>query len=590
MKKTFPLSLSLLFAVLFLFLSINPARAASPTLLLSPPSGSFIVGSTFDLSILLDTKEQVVSGLEVELFFPQDKIQLSGPSIGQSLIQDWIVPPSFSNREGRIYFSGNMPSPGTTVSKGVVLTFTFRIIAPGSGEIRFGQNTRVFTSQSPSTDALGQTAPAFFNFNVAAPLGPQIFSSTHPDPNEWNRDSTIILSWDRNPLVEDFSYSFDQDSSGFPDAVSDTKANSVSFSDLESGIWYLHLRQKAQGVWSGVSHFAAKIDVSPPESFDIEVVPDARTSQKDIILQFAAFDKLSGLDHFELKIVNLTQDDQDEGSLFFEAFSPYALSNLDVGRYHIIIKAVDKVGNFREEFVTLSIVRPIYRFVGPDGVDLGRFLVPWKWVAAFLGSLALLIGAISLGLMRLHRGRIYYALRDDWKKLINSFRKPPTAVFLAIALFSGFLLPGIVNAASPPSISIAPPVYYPEEEIFYLSGTAEADSAVSLVFINENGEETLSVEVKSDKAGEWSIAKDLGLPPGKWQVKAGVAQGNSYLWSDPKTFNAVLTSSLLGVMGVSYAQASIFLSAIILLSLLFLTYFFFRVRGKVKNNISNLQN
>ena len=209
---------------------------------------------------------------------------------------------------------------------------------------------------------------------------------------------------------------------------------------------------------------------------------------------------------------------------------------------------------------------------------------------AIFGILALIFGLTVLILWRLHRGRLHRIIGEDFKNLSNVFRQPPPSIFLMAILFLG-LLPAVVGAqAAPPAISISPTTYYQDEEIFYLSGTAEANSLIKLVFTGEDGKEALNVDVKSDKMGDWSMARELSLIPGKWQVKAGIAQGNSYLWSEPKAFNAVLAGSLLGVMGVSYAQTSIFLLAIIVLSLLFLAYFFLRVRGKINNNTINLQN
>ncbi len=69
-------------------------------LFLNPASGSFLVGSTFDLSIVLDTKAQPVNTVEIELLFPPEKLQVSNPPVGQSIIQLWPAPPVFSNRQG----------------------------------------------------------------------------------------------------------------------------------------------------------------------------------------------------------------------------------------------------------------------------------------------------------------------------------------------------------------------------------------------------------------------------------------------------------------------------------------------------------
>ena len=86
--------------------------AGSAIVSLSPGSGTFLVGSTFDVSIVLDTKGIAVNTAEIELMFPSDKLQLTNPSVGQSIIQLWPAPPVFSNPEGKANFAAGIPRPG----------------------------------------------------------------------------------------------------------------------------------------------------------------------------------------------------------------------------------------------------------------------------------------------------------------------------------------------------------------------------------------------------------------------------------------------------------------------------------------------
>src|SRR3989344_1739772 len=94
-----------LVCILTSFLSFaHPASARGASLYLSPGSGSFYVGSTFDVSILLNTQDTAVNKIEVDLKFPKDKIQLKTQSVDKSIIQLWATTPTFSNREGRVFF------------------------------------------------------------------------------------------------------------------------------------------------------------------------------------------------------------------------------------------------------------------------------------------------------------------------------------------------------------------------------------------------------------------------------------------------------------------------------------------------------
>src|SRR3989344_3807012 len=133
------------------------AQTGSAGLFLRPSQGSFFVGSTFDVSIVLDTKDIAINTVGVELLFPPDILQVASPSTGHSIVQIWVAPPLLSNREGKIYFIGGIPSPGLKTSNGIVLTVTFRAIAPGEAKVTFGPKTNILANDGLGTDGLGQS-------------------------------------------------------------------------------------------------------------------------------------------------------------------------------------------------------------------------------------------------------------------------------------------------------------------------------------------------------------------------------------------------------------------------------------------------
>ena len=296
--------------------------ATTAALFLNPASGTIFVGSTFELSIVLDTKGVAVNTVEIELLFPRDKLQVATPSVGQSIIQLWPAPPTFSNREGRIYFVGGIPSPGIVTSQGVILTLTFRVIAPGEGSIKFGEASSILANDGQGTDILGTAGAAFFKFSVPPPQGPAVFSPTHPDQEKWYRDPNPIFVWDNSKFSDGYSYEIDTDPSGFADTVIDTVETTASFENLTSGFWYFHLRERAGGVWGGISHYLVKIDRDSPAGFQLDISPRARTANRNPIVRFFTTDSLSGLDHFGMKIIPLNQQTETE-ALLFEVASPY---------------------------------------------------------------------------------------------------------------------------------------------------------------------------------------------------------------------------------------------------------------------------
>lgn len=396
--------------------------AGQAALFLSPAAGSFLVGSTFDVSIVLDTKGNAVNLFEVELFFPPDKIQIASPSVsGRSIVEMWPTPPSFSNQEGRISFVGGIPSPGIVVSNGVILTLTFRVVAPGKGQISFGEGTKVRANDGKGTDILGQSPTAFFNFLIPPPLGPAVSSPTHPDQERWYRDTNPIFAWPGSNSRSVFSYSIDGDPAGFPDVVAEDTGATASFRDLTDGIWYFHLREGVDDVWGGVSHYVVKIDNQSPAAFKIEVTPGKRTTDRKPVFRFFTTDSLSGIDHLEMKIIPISEEISTQG-FFFEVASPYQ-SNFEPGRYQVVIRAVDKANNRRDETVTLSIVSALYQFVSPEGVNLVFTFVPWDNAIIFLG-LAVLIFMIILSILWYqHQHHLGHAFRQDIKNLLVHPRK-----------------------------------------------------------------------------------------------------------------------------------------------------------------------
>ena len=119
------------FIVLFICLLIPESSFAS-TLSLSPSAGTFSVGSTFNVSVLLDTKGKSINALQVFLTFPSDKLQVVSPSTGQSIVGVWTAPPKYNNTLGTVSLEGGIPG-GIVTSSGVLTTVTFRVKSVGEG-------------------------------------------------------------------------------------------------------------------------------------------------------------------------------------------------------------------------------------------------------------------------------------------------------------------------------------------------------------------------------------------------------------------------------------------------------------------------
>ena len=388
-----PINTKILLVVLSLVLIfigwLPKVKAAGASLYLSPNSGTFYVGSTFDVSIFVNTGGEDINAVQADLKFDSKKLQIASPTAGKSFISVWISQPTYSNIQGTAFFQGGMPSPGINTSAGLVSTITFRVIAPGETTIYFLDSSRVLLDDGKGTDILTSMGRGVYILSIPPPEGPKVFSSTHPDQNKWYKNPNPTFSWEKG--VTDFSYSLDFDSQGVPDNTPEGDFTSISFTDLKDGIWYFHIKAKKAGIWGGTSHYLIQLDSTPPASFTPGVEPSTKTSVSQPIVSSITTDALSGFDHFEVKVIDISPDrEEKEVAFFVEAVSPYKLPALEPGQYMIVIKAFDKAGNWRNESIKIEIVPKGISLTG-KGIWFWGIFIPWWLIIIILILISLLI-------------------------------------------------------------------------------------------------------------------------------------------------------------------------------------------------------
>ncbi len=297
-----------LFIILVFCLLPYPVKAGEASLYLSPDAGSFFMGGTFDVSILMNTGGEDVNAVQADLKFDKTKLQVASPTTGTSFVKIWVSQPTYSNIEGTLSFMGGIPSPGITTSSGLVSTITFRAISPGKALIEFLDSSKVLKNDPDGKDILNLTGKGIYNILILPPDGPKVFAITHCDLNKWCKNNNPTFYWEKEEGVADFSYSFDQDPAGIPDNISEGDYTSVSFSDVEDGIWYFHIKAKKDGGWGGASHVSVSIDSSPPASFTPVIEPSLKTTENQPLVSFMTTDAFSGIDHYEIKYIDITKD------------------------------------------------------------------------------------------------------------------------------------------------------------------------------------------------------------------------------------------------------------------------------------------
>lgn len=378
------------------FISGPSVKAASAELYLSPSSGSFLVGSTFSVSVFVNTEGDEINVVWAELKFPPEILQVTSPTAGASFITEWIVPPNYSNERGIISFRGGVPG-GISTSAGLVSSITFRAVASGIAKVEFREGSRVLLHDGKGTDILTTRTNGEYRILVPPPEGPKVFSPTHPNPNVWYPDSSPAFSWEKEEGVTDFSWSFDQNPSGRPDGISEGGETLASFTEVGDGIWYFHVRQKKEGIWGKTSHSQVRIDATPPNEFTPRVETYTRLIDYQTMVYFETTDNFSGISHYEVSLIDLSAAEPYR-SFFTEEMSPYQVPFKKAGKYNVIIKAVDKAGNTRTAEARFRMMTPIITHIEGKGLEIRGILFPW-WL--ILLGVAIFIGGILAGVIRL---------------------------------------------------------------------------------------------------------------------------------------------------------------------------------------------
>lgn len=423
MRKTF----LILFIVFFLFfVRVDFVEAQGASLYLSPQTGTFFVGSTFDVSIFVNTGGNNVNAVEVDLKFDQRKLQIASPTAGRSFIAVWISQPTFSNIEGKASFQGGVPSPGINTSSGLVSTITFRAIQPEEATVSILDSSQVLLDDGKGTNILSSVGRGIYKIVIPPPEGPKVFSPTHPDQNKWYNNNSPTLSWEKEEGVTDFSYSIDDSFYGVPDNISEGDHTSVSYTEVEDGIWYFHIKAKKGKVWGGITHYILLIDATPPASFTLSFEPTLRSpvmTAREPIVSFITTDSLSGIDHYDLKLIDLTKAPQKKETGFFvEVSSPYKLPSLDTGEYEVMVRAFDRAMNWQDSSQKIEVI-PIEKifYITKRGINLWTFFLSW-WELILI-FLPLIIAILTIIFLRYKRQKSLGQKRAALKEIKEKVKK-----------------------------------------------------------------------------------------------------------------------------------------------------------------------
>lgn len=268
--------------------------------------------------------------------------------VGVSATGGWtpIVGPSVSGNT--VSFSGALLGQSVTGARNV-LSLTLR--APNSGSASISV-TGQLSGEGEGTGTENGSGSATFQ-TVPAPTPPpptptprqapgnvSITSSTHPDQNKWYSNPSLTLNWDRPGEAIDFSYILDTIDSTEPTNNANITDQTLTFNDLEDGIYYFHIKARNDIGWGPVSRYKISIDTNQPQPFTTTLVKDA--TEESYFLFYATNDTGSGISNYDVFI---------DGELIANSQSGM---QIPIQTEVIRILAKDNAGNIREVNTVLA--------------------------------------------------------------------------------------------------------------------------------------------------------------------------------------------------------------------------------------------
>lgn len=380
----------IIFSILFLFIAqlffSSESFASGASLYLSPSSNSYKIGQNFTVNVFVSSTDQSMNAMEGIILFPVDKLNVVSISKSGSIINLCTQEPSFSNSSGTVGFGGIVLNPGFTGSAGKMISINFKAKATGDAVVSFSSGS-ILANDGKGTDILSGFGNARFNIESGAPAppvsttpassaktpsAPMIYSSTHPNPNEWYNNNNPKFSWTITQDITGVSFLINDSPSSNPGSLSDGLVSEKQFEDIGNVVGYFHLRLKNARGWGAISHFKFNIDTETPTNFTMDFSSKEEVLEHGLKVAFSVSDNLSGISHFEIKI------DNNEAIIFPDKeLRIYDLPILDPGKHTIAVKAFDNAGNFAADFKEIEIEAldpPEIKEYSPE-LKTGSFLV-----------------------------------------------------------------------------------------------------------------------------------------------------------------------------------------------------------------------
>ena len=369
-------------------------EAASASLYLSPPSGTYDVGGTFSVAIKINSGGEVINAAEGTLIFNPAELNVVSLSKTGSIFTLWTTEPIFSNSTGNIVFGGGVPTNFSGTS-GTILTINFKAKANASAQVNFSSSS-VLAADGKGTNVLGNMVSGVYTIkpkvtippaeqvpaeqytspttSAGTPLAPVISSVTHPDANRWYSNSNPEFTWELPSGITAVRLLIGKIPNATPNILYTSPISEKKLENLEDGVWYFHIQFKNQYGWGAILHRKVLIDTEPPKPFEIKVDYGGDPTNPTPILYFDTIDSLSGVEYYELKVGE--KEPFPIASAYLRE-NPYKMPVQGPGKRTILVEAVDAAKNSTVNTADLEI-KPLETPVitdFPETVQVGETLI-----------------------------------------------------------------------------------------------------------------------------------------------------------------------------------------------------------------------
>lgn len=375
---------SKIFFLFFAFL-FAPSLVQAASLNFSPASGSYGVGTTFSLSVNVESVAQAMNAASGVVSFPWDKLEVVSISKQGSIFSLWPVEPSFSNSQGTVSFEGIVLNPGYTGPNGKILTVTFKARSAGVANVSFssgsvlandGTGTNILDGLRVATYTLkdGATSEPVLQSDVvvnANTLG--IFSPTHPDQDKWYADDRPEFVWTLPDEAVEVRTLIGKSPSTVPSVSYNPPISKKKLDELPDGTYYFAVQVRTKSGWGEISRYRVNIDTTPPKPFSVTFPHGNKSWEPQPVVLFNTEDEKSGISHYEIKIGT---EDKPVRSAPQALSNPYVLPARTPGNYKLLVTAIDGAGNIRTssgEYTIEGIDPPVVTYY-PESIEEGDLI------------------------------------------------------------------------------------------------------------------------------------------------------------------------------------------------------------------------